>query len=64
MTIHKIKIHPDEFKKRNCLTCKYGERSTGVPCYEDNRKKWDKCNEHYSEYVKQEIKEGETHGSK
>lgn len=59
MTIHKIKIHADEFKKRNCLTCKYGEYSTGVPCYEGNRGKWDKCDEHYSEYTKQEITEGE-----
>jgi len=64
MTEYKITVHPDEFKKKNCLTCKYGEYATGVPCYEGNQEKWDKCDEHFSEYVKYNNKEGETHGER
>lgn len=50
MTKYKVKVHPDELKKKNCMTCKYGEANTGTPCFEKHNQKWEECDEYFSGY--------------
>lgn len=53
MKILKVKIHKDEYKKRNCLTCKFGSlHNNGCSCQETNAQRWDACcaSSHHAEY--------------
>lgn len=47
-----IELNPGELNQGTCLSCVYGENATGIPCYEGNRETWEKCDEEFSEYIK------------
>lgn len=39
-----VKPVKEEFKKRNCLTCKHSDTNNGgIPCKEGNSARWDSC---------------------
>lgn len=51
MTEYKVKIYPDQYTKRNCLTCKHSDtNNNGIRCQESNIDRWNNCNENLSEY--------------
>jgi len=39
MTKYRVEVLPEELKKKNCLTCEYGEYNTGIACYDSNRER-------------------------
>ena len=42
---YKVKIHKDEYKKINCLTCKFSDvNNNGKPCREGDFNRWTNCN--------------------
>lgn len=47
----KVKIHKDEYKKVNCLTCKFSDNNNnGTPCRETDFNRWTNCTGHYNEW--------------
>jgi len=41
--IKQINQMPDQYKKRNCLTCKFSDHNTDNSCQETNSERWFKC---------------------
>jgi hypothetical protein len=43
-----VEIHPDQYTKKNCLTCRHSdENNKGERCKESNLKRWNSCTDNY-----------------